>query len=347
MLKRTLDHQIQIISPFFTTIDGEVHHQPRYSRYPNVLAAGWMNAPDAPREAIFRHLAYRNALNMHAPASASGVAYAGQSDDELAGAAEGWLADLEREPRPPKPVLPRVNVSTVAGAPVRRAVLLVGSPRCKTSTSASLGGYVLAQLESHGVQTEIIHLYTTLNRSDRLGAMLDSVDGADLMVLAFPLYVDSLPAPVVEALERIAAHRAGARTSARFAAITNCGFPEAAHCETALATCAAFAEQAGFAWTGGLALGGGEGLVHGTPLDQLGQRAASIRKALEIAADALAAGTAIPPDAVALLARPMIPAWLYRLIGGFGWTRQARRYGAQHHLKARPYDGSRLQGQRG
>ena len=39
-LKRMVDHQIQNISPFFTAIDGEIHHQPRYAAYPDLLVIG-------------------------------------------------------------------------------------------------------------------------------------------------------------------------------------------------------------------------------------------------------------------------------------------------------------------
>ena len=43
--------------------------------------------------------------------------------------------------------------------------------------------------------------------AERTKAMLDAMDAADLVLLAFPLYVNSLPAPVMNALEQIAAHR--------------------------------------------------------------------------------------------------------------------------------------------
>jgi hypothetical protein len=104
--------------------------------------------------------------------------------------------------------------------------------------------------------------------------MLAATDRADLVVPAFPLYVDSLPAPVIRALERIARQRqeAGIPHQQRFLAIANSGFPEAAHMDTAMAICRCFARQAGFVWTGGLTLGGGHGLVSAQPLKQLGGR---------------------------------------------------------------------------
>src|SRR3972149_2310639 len=107
-------------------------------------------------------------------------------------------------------------------------------------------------------------------------------------MLAFPLYIDSLPAPVIAALEKIASHRAGKPVQQSFAAIANCGFPEANHNDTALAICAQFARQTELTWLGSLALGGGEGLVHGVPLNEMDGRALPLKNSLDLAAEALA-----------------------------------------------------------
>jgi hypothetical protein len=223
-------------------------------------------------------------------------------------------------------------------APIRSAVLLVGSPRTSKSTSASLGGYLFDQLSERSIQTETIYLHTILRSPQKLEAMFAAVDEADLVLLAFPLYVDSLPAPVIDALERIAAHRRerGMTTRQTFAALSNCGFPEAAHTAAALTICSLFAQQAGFTWGGSLAFGSGE-MVHGTALVDLDGRAIPIRRALELTASALADGKPIPQQASDLLAKPILPAWIMNLMGGFGWKQQAKRYNMQSSLKRKVY----------
>jgi hypothetical protein len=221
--------------------------------------------------------------------------------------------------------------------PVHRAVLLVGSPRTRKSTSASLGGYLFEQLSARGVETKTVQIYTSINSQERMKTMHEAINNADLVVLAFPLYVDSLPAPVIAALEKISDHRKDKHSPIRFAAIANCGFPEADHNNTALAICSEFARQNGFTWMGGLALGAGEGLVHGIPLNELDGRAIPLKKSLDLAAEALANGNPIPRSARELLAKPVIPNWMYTLQGGFGWKQQARQYGMQNNLKRKPY----------
>lgn len=339
MLKKMVDHQIQNVLPLFMKVGGETHHQKRYRKYPDFLAVGWMNQPDMETEAVFRHLTYRNALNFHAKRNFTGVVLAGQTDDETRASVQNWLNEMGHGKMIHSMKLPEGDRVSLEPRSIRHALLLVGSPRTRKSTSNSLGSYLLEDLRKRGIQTDTVYIHTTIRSKDRMNAMLDAIDSTDLVVLAFPLYVDSLPAPVVEALERIAAHRIISQQSRRqlFAAIANCGFPEPDHNATALAICANFAQQANFDWAGSLALGAGQGMVHGMPLNELDGRVLQLKKALDLAAESLAQGIAIPDEAQALLAKPFIPSWLYRWMGAYGWRQQAKGYGAEKILKRQPY----------
>lgn len=336
-LKRMIDHQIQNVSPFFAKIDGETHHRKRYQQNPDLLAVGWMEQADAQSERIFRHLVQRNALNWHAERYAAGVVLADQTDQELQSAARGWLVTLLLDQGPSPVTLPADDVTAGGEMAVRRALLLVGSPKTRKSTSNSLGSYMFAHLRQQDVQTETVYLHTVLRSPARWQAMLDALEAADLVTLAFPLYVDTLPAPVTEALERIAAHRQGRQTRPQlFSAIANCGFPEAHQTATALAICRIFARQAGFTWAGSLALGGGEA-INGASLAEAGGKTIRIRKALELAAEMLAQGQVISKTARDMMAKPLIPHWLYRLTGKLRWNNWAKRYDAKKLLKRQPY----------
>jgi multimeric flavodoxin WrbA len=345
-LKSMVDHQVQNVSPFFAVVEGETHHHKRYRENPDLLAVGWMDAPDAQSETVFRHLVQRNAINLHAKKNVSGVVFASQTDGEMLASAQKWLIDLRNGQSTQRAELPTSGDRSIAleagsghgSVEIRRALLLVGSPKTRKSTSNSLGEYLFERLNVGSIQTETIFLHTVLRSPAKMQALLDAVDAADLVTLAFPLYVDSLPAPVIEALERIAAHRQGRVSSRRqlFTAIANCGFPEAHHCTTALAICETFARKAGFEWAGSLALGGGE-MVNGAALAEAGGMTIRIRKSLEVAAEALAQGQGIPQAAQDILGKPVVPDWAYRLMGGLGWLRRAKQYGALSLLRRKPY----------
>ena len=337
-LKRMVDHQMQNVSPFFARVAGETHHAKRYKKNPDFLVVGWMEAPNAQSETVFRHLVQRNALNWHAKTWVGDVVLANQSDEELQTSAHQWLDDIQNRKSSSQVELPVMGETDHTPVEIRRALLLVGSPKTRKSTSNSLGGYLFEGLSVRSIQTETIYLHTVLRSPAKLQALLDAVEAADLVMLAFPLYVDSLPAPVIEALARIAAHRQGRDPSHRqlFTAIANCGFPEAFQTATALAICEIFAQQTGFEWAGALALGGGE-MIDGAALVEGGGKTIRMRQSLELAAEALALGGAIPQAAREGLAKPIIPHWMYWLTGWLRWNRWAKRYGAKKILKRQPY----------
>ena len=226
----------------------------------------------------------------------------------------------------------------------KTALLLVGSAKpAGDSTSEALGSYLAQRLQECGIATTTMHVARVLRTEERTAALLAAVGAADVVILAFPLYVDCLPYLVTKALERIAAHRLGSYGTAEadatrpmFLAIANCGFPEAAHNATALAICEQFAEAAGFAWAGGLALGEG-GAISGRPLAEVGGMARNVLSALDLVAEALAAGRPAPAEAVQLMARPFIPATAYMLMGDLGWLLRARQNRVLTRLGARPF----------
>lgn len=346
VLKSMVDHQIQNVSPFFARVEGETHHRKRYPKYPDLLAVGWMDTPDAQSEAVFRHLVQRNAINWHSRNWVSGVVVASQADGELQASAQKWLNDLQNSQSPRRVQLPLngdpakaiAACSSQQPVEVRRALLLIGSPKTRKSTSYSLGGYLFEQLAVRSIHTETIFLHTVLHNARKMQALLEAVESADLIVLAFPIYVDALPAPAIEVLERIAQHRAdhGAVRQQLFAAIANCGFPEAYQTATGLAIAETFAQQAGFKWAGALALGGG-GMVNGFPLAEGGGKTIFMRQALEQAAVGLMERGAIPKAAREGLAKPLIPHWLYWLVALRRVLLDAKGFGALRRLFRQPY----------
>lgn len=216
----------------------------------------------------------------------------------------------------------------------RRVLLLVGSAKAAgRSTSEALAQYLAARFARGGAVVSLL----PINRSRRAAEdarLIAAVDDADLFMVVTPLYVDSLPYLVTRSLEIIARHQPRGRR--RLAALINCGFPEAVQCETALAILECFASRVGFDWAGGLALGGGAG-IDGRSLERLGGMTRNVRRGLDRAGDALLRGEPIPPDAVAQLAKPMMPARIYTGIASLGWRWQASRNGVHRHLRERPY----------
>jgi len=192
-------------------------------------------------------------------------------------------------------------------------------------------------LAARGVATTALTVDRALHGRDPL--LLEGIDRTDLLVVSTPLYVDSFPALLLRAMESIAATRGRCTPPpCALALIVNCGFPEAAQCHTAIEIMRLFARRARFEWRGALALGGG-GSIDGRPLDSLGGFARRLRAAIDATAAALADGGCVPPEAIAQMARQLVPARLFTLGGNLGWIRRAVHNGVPlRQLKARPFD---------
>ncbi|MFX1281855.1 MAG: hypothetical protein ACFFA3_21070 [Promethearchaeota archaeon] len=221
---------------------------------------------------------------------------------------------------------------------IKKALLLIGSPKGENSTSASLGNYLILKLEELGNKNERLFVHRIVNREEKIQEMFQMIENVDLLILTFPLYVDSLPAPVIKVMELIKEHYINLenKKSQTFIAIVNNGFPEASQNQIALKICEIFSKECGFQWKGGIAFGGG-GAIDGAPLLEKGGMVRNIIKGLDMVAQALHENKDIPQEAIELLAKKLIPYSVYRVFGNFGWKMQAKRYGVKQKIKSKPY----------
>jgi hypothetical protein len=202
-----------------------------------------------------------------------------------------------------------------------------------------IADYLLGKLEEQGYETEKILIYPEHRKDLEIKKVIGKLEEVDMVVLVFPLYVDSLPARTTRALELISSHRKRHKPAKnqRFMAICQSGFPESHQNILALDMCKCFAETSGFRWTGGLPIGAG-GIVGEQNLAEAGGRVHHIRTALDMAAEAIARNEEIPKEAIEAASKLPIPVWLYRSIGNTGWKRRAKANGLRMtDLYAKPY----------
>ncbi len=296
LAKSVNDRLICLVLPHFTMIDGEVHHRPRYDRYPKLLALGTMSRPQ------------RRAGR---PVPASDRAQRSEPAQPRARRRDGRRCRVAR--RAVRRLLAAAGHQSGGGRMSERenprALLLVGSPKPKGGASGVMAAEVASRLEAQGWETRTERLVPAFRQPRRaLRSCSRRSPQADLVVLSFPVYVDSLPAPVLGFLEswRDAASAdllAGTRQP-RFAAIAQCGFPEARHCDVAIEVCRLFAQEIGAEWAGHLAFGMGPsvggGSIERSPL-------ARVLPEFDAAVRALAEGEQIPAESTAAFARPLAP----------------------------------------
>lgn len=225
-----------------------------------------------------------------------------------------------------------------------KALLVVGSPKGKRSVSRALGVALAGRLEAGGWAVEEMAASAALRSSEERHRLYKAVDEADVVVVSFPLYVDQLPAPLIQTLELLADRRNGAQGATpwpgplvqRLVAVVQCGFPETHQTRPAVDIMRQFARQAGFQWAGALALGMG-GAVGGRPLDKAAGMLRNVVQAIDMTAASLLSGGGVTEEASALMARPLMPRRLYHLAANWGFRRQIERHGARKRAYDRPY----------
>src|SRR6056297_2428461 len=110
--------------------------------------------------------------------------------------------------------------------PKKQVTLLVGSPKKKTSASATLGLYLCSQLDPAQFAYREIHLRSVLFKKETNPSYwLDDVLKSDVIIFSAPLYVDCLPSYVFQAFEKIDQQKkkAGNQKDIQFLAILNSG----------------------------------------------------------------------------------------------------------------------------
>ncbi|HMK45038.1 MAG TPA: hypothetical protein VK436_00275 [Methanocella sp.] len=222
---------------------------------------------------------------------------------------------------------------------ISKALLLIGSPRGERSNSLQLGTYLMDRLREQGVATETAFAAKLAKSAEGRRQLLTAVDEADLLVLAFPLYVDCLPSQTIRALELIHEHRKAMPKRQLFLSIVNCGFPEPHQNQTAIDICKRFAKETGLEWAGAACISSGM-TIKGKPLQESDEFLVPLIKGLDNAAKLLAKGEPLPPEAEALLYLPLVPVpTVHALIvsGENIWNRLASPK-ALEQMYDRPYE---------
>ena len=95
ILKGALDRQIGRVLPYFTKIDGEVHHSKRYEKQQSLLSIGLLDKQDTEKEEIFKTLVARNAINMWAPFQRAIIYLKGEDVSEFSNNFNNALMEVE------------------------------------------------------------------------------------------------------------------------------------------------------------------------------------------------------------------------------------------------------------
>lgn len=220
------------------------------------------------------------------------------------------------------------------------ALILVGSPRGRLSSSTSIGNYLSKELDDQGLEVETLWLREVLPNEDRTAKMLESVGAVDIIIVIAPLYDDCQPYLVTKTMELLEDQHTS-YANKRFIPIVNCGLPEHQQITAvAIPIYRRFASTVGFRWAGSLAIGGGE-MIQGTTgkqIEDMGNMANELKERLGEIAESLAKGTQFSDTFMVAYPSIFLNPMISKVIGWMNnrsWRNQAKKNGAM--VDASPY----------
>lgn len=218
---------------------------------------------------------------------------------------------------------------------MKRIAAINGSPKA----AGSVSGMLIEKMEEIlDVKIDVFPA-TKLIRSEKAPETIAAILEAEVLLIVFPLYVDSLPAPLIKLLMLIQQSAKASNSPLPVVyAICNCGFYEAEHNTLALRMLRCFADRAGLGWGYGIGIGCG-GFLSAVSKNIKKGPAANVYEALYSLCETIRINDSKERGDV--LVTPKIPRFLYRLAGEIGWLQMARKNGVLMQLNVKPHAGTK------
>lgn len=200
--------------------------------------------------------------------------------------------------------------------------MINGSPKAKDSASETL----LDMLREY-CKEEVSEL--TWNRMEPRKSDLDKLSESDAIVLAFPLYIDSIPSHLLRCLMQVEeyVHTHGWEKKAKVYVIINNGFFQGKQNLPAIEVMRHWADRCGFSFGQAVGIGGGGMLRFICSIPDGHGPKKNITAALRELAEHVQQGK----SGDILVLEPNYPAWAYKWQAQYGWRQMAKQNG----LKAR------------
>ena len=244
-LKMALDKHLPLIHPYMDVVHGEAHHLKRYHKYPRVgLLLETIPLSDPEDVRLTTEICTRTALNFK-----TALYFSLTTEVSVSNLVEK-IHQTHARPLPlPKTPAPTRGVSIPAPASL---TLFNGSPRGPRGNSPI---FLEQVAKGFGGDSKMFNLVNVKSTDDHITAFRE----ARCVLLAFPLYTDSMPGIVkhfIDALEPLA----GRPDNPPIGFIVQSGFPEGLHSRFVERYLEKLAARVGSPYLGTIVKGNGEGV---------------------------------------------------------------------------------------
>ncbi|MEQ8197815.1 MAG: hypothetical protein ABRQ27_07405 [Clostridiaceae bacterium] len=198
---------------------------------------------------------------------------------------------------------------------MRRIALINGSPKMKNSASACILEVLKKYLDNDNIAEYNLRLPQTQD--------IEEICEREILVFAFPLYVDGVPSNLLNCLYQLEQHLKNKHAETVVYAIANCGFYEGKQSSIALDMMENWCIKSNVRWGQGIGIGGGGmmPMLNGKSAEKgpMKNTAAALKE--------LANHIQEEKSAENLYVSPNFPRILYKMAAEMGWRQQIRANG--------------------
>ncbi|MGL4343583.1 MAG: hypothetical protein ACRCTE_00145 [Cellulosilyticaceae bacterium] len=219
---------------------------------------------------------------------------------------------------------------------MKKIVFLNGSPRTQNSTS----DYLLSIIEKNLCGQYMLESYhiASLRTDKKQTEALNALTNSDTILLAFPLYVDSLPSHLIAFLQlwETRLHTIQTKPSPHLFVLSHNGFIEGSQNQHAIDILRHFCSRTPMTWGLGIGLGGSEFMKNSQTMPPQSKVKRQSFKVLDLLATQLTHPSLI--DAPHIFVSPQMNKRVFQWMCSVFWLLQARKKGTNIlRLGAKPY----------
>lgn len=212
-------------------------------------------------------------------------------------------------------------------------VALIGSPKLKKSSSSAIAFRISDILHKYITQYRAIDIINSPNKDD----IENDIIQAEVLLIIFPLYVDSLPGSLLETMVDLEkALLNSTKNLPKVYAICNCGFYDGEQTATALDIIKNYCHKTGLAWQYGIGIGCGGMIGQESSNIEAPGPLGNVSKALSELCKDISKGYTGKKDNV--FVKASIPRFIYHLGGNLGWNKLSKKNNAKKLIKAKPHE---------
>ncbi len=197
---------------------------------------------------------------------------------------------------------------------IRNITALTGSTRGTKTASESMINYLSKRIEEEGITLTKYRVYQVYNDDNKKKAFFKDIKTSDLLIICSPVYVHSLPYPLISLMEELSIKTdKDFWQNKKMMVIIHSGYPKDIQRKASFAICKNFAEAMGIKWLGGVGFGGSP-IIDGRPLEEVGGFTKWMRKAFDNMVVSIKTGSEISEEARMYAGKhfPAIPLWFLK-----------------------------------